>query len=97
MKIQIAGGKINEFLGFESPLQKAKFFLAFFLFIFKFFTQNWVKTVFYYNLKLNKKRIRKNWLSVVWIRISSFSVHDLNFMEGEGDDIKSKQASKRDI
>ena len=27
---------------------------------------------------------------------SNFPVHDLNFMEGEGDEIKSKQASKRE-
>ena len=41
-KIQIMGGKITENLGFKSPLQKVKKNLFFFLFIFKFFTQNWV-------------------------------------------------------
>ena len=51
MKIQIMGGKITENLGFKSPLQKVKTFLFFFLFIFKFFTQNWISfilTTFWY-------------------------------------------------
>ena len=39
MKIRIMDGKITENLGFKSPLWKVQFF---FLFIFKFFTQNWV-------------------------------------------------------
>ena len=42
MKIQIMGGKITENLGFKSPLRKVKSFLFFFLFLFKFFTKNWV-------------------------------------------------------
>ena len=36
------GGKITEILGFKSPLLKDKNFLFFFLFIFKFYTHNWV-------------------------------------------------------
>ena len=42
MKIQIMGRKITENLGFKSPLRKVNIFLFFFIFIFKFFTQNWV-------------------------------------------------------
>ena len=45
MKIQILDGKITENLGFKSPLRKVKFFLFSFLFIFKFFTQNWVSLI----------------------------------------------------
>ena len=42
MKIQIMGGTITENLGFKSPLWKVKFFLSFFLFIFKFSIKNCV-------------------------------------------------------
>ena len=42
MKIQIMGGKMTENPGFKSPHRKVKKFLFFFLFLFKFFTQNWV-------------------------------------------------------
>ena len=42
MKIQIVSGKITENLGFESPLWKVKWFLSFFLFIFKFFTHGMI-------------------------------------------------------
>ena len=42
MKMQIMGGKITKNLGFKSLLRKVKFFLFFSLFIFKFFTQNWI-------------------------------------------------------
>ena len=45
MKIQILGRKITENPGFKSPLRKVKNFLSFFLFIFKFFTQNWVSLI----------------------------------------------------
>ena len=36
MKIQIMGEKISENLGFKFQLRKVKYFLSFFLFIFKF-------------------------------------------------------------
>ena len=45
MKIQIIGRKITENLGFKSQLRKVKFFLSFFLFILKNFTQNWVSSI----------------------------------------------------
>ena len=51
MNIQIMGGKITENLGFKSPLRKVKTFLFVFIFIFKYFTQNWVSlnlTTFWY-------------------------------------------------
>ena len=130
--------------GVQIPAPEGQFFFVLFLFIFKFFTQNWVSlilTIFWYlvllfrnqikhvenvcfywylicktrhskiikykdmqffmdNLKMNRKRT---------IRFLTFQSRDLNlrfsvifpptiwiFMEGEGDEIKSKQASKRD-
>ena len=144
MKIQIMGGKITENLGFKSPLRKVKKFLSFFLFIFKFFTQNWVSlilTIFWYLVLLFRNQIKHvenvcfYWYLICKTRYSKMAKNkdiqflrrilkwtekgqkkcltyrsgDSNprfsvifppmiwiFMEGEGDEIKSKQTSKRD-
>ena len=45
MKIQIMGGQISENLGFKSLLWKVEYFLFFFLFLFKFFTQKWISFI----------------------------------------------------
>ena len=61
MKIQIMGGKITENLGFKSPLRKVKKNLFFFLFIFKFFTHNWISfilTTFWYLVELIRYQIK---------------------------------------
>ena len=59
--MKIVGRKITENLGFESPLLKFKIFCPFFLFIFKFFTQNWVSlilTIFWYLVLLFRNQIK---------------------------------------
>ena len=61
MKIQIMDGKMTENLKFESPLRKVKKFCPFFLFIFKFFAQNWVSlilTIFWYLVLLFRNQIK---------------------------------------
>ena len=62
MKIQIMGGKINENLEFKSQLLKVKYFLSFFVFIFKFskklhnfaFNHFWISC--FRNLDINKNK-----------------------------------------
>ena len=129
--------------GVRIPIKKENF-LSFFLFIFKFFTQNWVSlilTIFWYLVLLFRNQIKHvenvcfYWYLICKTRYSkmvknkdmqffmenlkmkrkkdkkilTFRSRDLNprfsvifppmiwiFMEGEGDEIKSKQASKRD-
>ena len=61
MKILIVGGKTTGDLGFKSLLRKVKKILSFFLFIFKFFTQNWtslISTIFWYLVLLFRNQIK---------------------------------------
>ena len=61
MNIQIVGRKITEILGIKTPLGKVKNSLSFFLFICKFFSQNWVSlilTIFWYLVLLFRNQIK---------------------------------------
>ena len=59
MKIQIAGGKINEFLGFESPLQKAKFFFGLFSFHSQILHTKLGKKSFLLEFEIEQKKDKK--------------------------------------